>query len=265
MSNQFEDYPGILPPFPHEDSHIVGISNSYFLNLTEYCTFDLDRIDNEICLAMAKHNRDIFPACAGQLPKKLHTGDFQGKLYEHEYMINHYDDPVTKNTKGLSANERRKYLFFKNKIIQPWGFIFTLKPNTFRDKTQDRLPWEDFVPKELAYTKSCIESLPLKQIGRVVVYASWPNNPVPPHRDGPVVPHQDHHINLNPGGYRPVYLYDSIDHKKHYLDEDVKMYAFNVRDYHGVDSLSRFSYTLRIDGEYQDEILNKFNHGSAVI
>jgi hypothetical protein len=260
-----KNYIGLLPTFKHQDSHVLGINNGTFLNFSEYCDFDLEKMDDEICMGLAKHNCTIFPAVSGQLPKNLHTGDFENKFYENEFILSYADNSTLEKIKNLSTDQRRKYLFYKNKIIQPWNFIFVLKPNKFQNKTKNVLPWENFVDLDFTYTKKCIEKLPLKEIGRVVIYASWPNNPVPPHRDGPIESHKDHHININPGGYRPVYVYDSINDTKYYLDRNIKMYAFNVRDYHGVDAQSKFSYTLRIDGEYNQDILNKFDLKSGII
>jgi hypothetical protein len=59
---------------------------------------------------------------------------------------------------------------------------------------------------------------------------------------------------MNPGGYRPVYVYDSKNNQKVYLDADSRLYAYNVRDFHGVDAVNRFSYTVRIDGEYTNNM-----------
>ena len=132
--------------------------------------------------------------------------------------------------------------------------ILDLKPNFFKTKTKDLYPWNpimDIMP----YTKSCIEQLPFKEIGRVVIYGSWPEARVPCHRDVSSKVNFDHHINFNPGGYRQVYVYDSIDDKKVYLPEDYLLYAYNTSDYHGVEPSNRFSYTVRVDGIYTDEAL----------
>jgi hypothetical protein len=62
----------------------------------------------------------------------------------------------------------------------------------------------------------------------------------------------DHHINFNPGGYRSVFIYDSLNDNKIFLPKDYKLYAYNTSDYHGVDPLPHFSYTIRVDGKYSD-------------
>jgi len=260
-----QNYPGLNKFFPHQDSHILGINNLPFLNLSEYCIFDLEKMNDEICLGLAKHECNMLPTVSGQIPPDLHIGDIRDKFYESEYIFYRADNIILEKTKNLSANQRRKYLFFKNKIIQPWSFIFTLKSNKFNNKTQSTSSWENFVDLDFPYTKHCIEQLPLIQIGRVVIYASYPYNLVPPHRDMPISAHKDHHININPAGYRPIYVYDTIDKTKYYLNNDIRMYAFNVRDYHGVDAVSNFSYTIRVDGQYTQEFLNKFNFASDLI
>lgn len=99
--------------------------------------------------------------------------------------------------------------------------------------------------------RDCIEKLPFSEIGRVVIYGSWAESRVACHRDTPPSKVYAHHINFNPGGYRPVYVYDPLTQTKHFLPPDFKFYAYNTSDYHGVDPISHFSYTVRVDGTYK--------------
>jgi Rieske 2Fe-2S family protein len=149
--------------------------------------------------------------------------------------------------------QRRKYLFFKHKTLLPWFFVLDLKSNTFFDRNLDLGPWNDII-NQLPYTKQCIESLPFSQIGRVVIYGSWPEASVPCHRDWIPDGEFHHHINFNPGGYRPVYIYDPTTNTKHHLPNDYKLYAYQTTDYHGVDPLPYFSYTIRVDGIFNSDV-----------
>ena len=88
-------------------------------------------------------------------------------------------------------------------------------------------------------------------LGRVVIYGSWATSVVPCHRDDPPSENYDQMITFNPGGYRPVYIYDSMRQKKRHLPEDWKAYSYNTTDYHGVDSVPHFSYTVRVDGQFK--------------
>lgn len=239
--------------FQHVETPIVGINNKTFIDFSKYADWDLNRIDDEICIGLALTDTTNIPTVTGEMPPEI-AKQYDGKVFEAEYLWNVEDQNYKNIIKKMSVKERRKYLLFKNKIILPWHFISILKFNMFATKSQDLHPWESFVDLYMPYTKSCIEKLPFKTIGRVVIYGSLPNIEVPCHRDDIITNHKDHHVNFNPGGYRPVYIYDSIKKEKHYLDKTYRIYAYNVRDYHGVDAIPDFSYTVRVDGEYTDEV-----------
>ena len=101
--------------------------------------------------------------------------------------------------------------------------------------------------------------MPFKSLGVLWILGAWKGIGVSCHRDLPSTNKKekiDNHINFNPGGYRPVYLYDPVQDKKVYVPEDYKFYAMNTTDFHGVDPLPHFSYTIRVNGVYQDEVFN---------
>jgi hypothetical protein len=234
---------------PHE---ITGINGLPFVDFTSLCNFDFKKLDDEICLGLATTNLDKLPMVGGVIPPKLREREIDGE-FEPSILINYSGDKTVFS--NLSPMEIRKYLFFKRKTVVPWCFILELKPNLFNTKTQDLYPWSELIEK-FPYTKQCIEELPFKEIGRVVIYGSWSEARVPCHKDQRVTEKFDHHINFNPGGYRPIYVYDSLNDKKVFLPEDYKLYAYNTSDYHGVDPLPHFSYTIRVDGVYNEEGLN---------
>lgn len=237
---------GTILTYEYDDLPPQGHNGKLFLDFTEYATFDFEKMDTEICLALSKVDLNKYPAVSGVMPPKLKYGRF-----ENEVMYNFTGD--RDNLKGLSTMEKRKFLFFKHKTLLPWFFVIDLKPNLFFNRSNDDYPWSEF--SELTpYTKQCIETLPFDSIGRVVIYGSWPQAAVPCHRDWLPDGVFHHHINLNPGGYRPVYIYDPITDNKHYLPETHKLYAYQTTDYHGVDALPHFSYTIRVDGVYKESV-----------
>jgi hypothetical protein len=227
---------------------INGINGMPFVDFTASCNFDFEKMNEEICIALATTNLDKFPMVGGGIPPKLREREIDAE-FELSILANYAGDKSVFT--NMSPMEKRKYLFFKHKSLIPWYFILDLKPNWFRTKTQDLYPWADIIEK-FPYTKKCIEQLPFKEIGRVVIYGSWPEARVPCHRDQPMYEGFDHHINFNPGGYRSVFIYDSLNDNKIFLPKDYKLYAYNTSDYHGVDPLPHFSYTIRVDGKYSD-------------
>lgn len=238
-----DDVFGTIYNLKHINKPINGINGKSFIKFD--IDVDLERMDNEICLGLSKIDTFKVPTVPGKIPPELKT--HENDVYENDVLYNYDGDKTV--FKDMDYQQIRKYLFYKQHITLPWYFIVDLKPNTFVNKTKNSNPWNDS-SKLFPYTRHCIEQLPFKEIGRVVIYGSWPDSKVSCHRDGIPSKKFDHHINFNPGRYRPVYIYDSVNNQKHYLPNDYKFYAYNTTDYHGVDPVSTFSYTVRVDGTY---------------
>lgn len=234
---------GTIYKSEHVDVPLNGINGQLFVNFD--FDFDMQAMDEEICLGLSKADTFKIPTVPGQIPPALKT--HANDLFEFDYLWNYVGDK--EKFFGMDYQQIRKYLFYSKQISLPWYFILELKPNQFLQKTKSNSDWNK-TSKLFPYTKSCIEQMPFKEIGRVVIYGSWPNSHVPAHRDYVPSKQSDNHINFNPGGYRPVYVYDSIKNEKHYLPQDYKFYAYNTTDYHGVDAVPTFSYTVRVDGTY---------------
>jgi hypothetical protein len=198
---------------------------------------DLDRIDEEVCRALATSNLDFVPNVYGEKPP----------TFEEEAGRPPLEDPTEPKVSGLNNQETRKYRIFKREIDIPWTFAVALKPNRYETRDQDIKPWSS-VAKKTPYTKHVIENkMGFETVGRVMIYGSWAGSSVPVHVDE-VYQKQVLHINFNPGHSRPVYVWDPITRKKIYKPEEYKFYTFNTMDYHGVDPLPYFTYTIRVDG-----------------
>lgn len=234
---------GTIYDLKHTDQPINGIHNKPFHKFD--LDYDLDRMDNEICLALAKIDTFKVPTVPGKIPPELKT--HANDVYEYDILFNYNGDKSL--FEGMDYQQIRKYFFYKKQITLPWYFMVELKPNKLLSKSKDLEPWNE-ISNLFPYTKYAIEQMPFSEIGRVVIYGSWPEAKVPCHRDNIPTEDFEHHINFNPGGYRPVYVYDSLNKQKIYLPEDHKFYAYNTTDYHGVDPVSTFSYTVRVDGTY---------------
>jgi len=229
-----------------------GINGQYFLDFTKYIRVtDFEELDFEICYGLSRLNLDKIPMVSGPVPKNDQL--FPQLVGHYESEAKYYYDDDSKKLQDLSDMEIRKFLYYRKKSILPWYFVLDLKPNIFNTKSRDLYPWDkkiEMFPK----LKECILSMPFSEIGRVVIYGSWSESTVPCHRDS--VPNRqcDNHINFNPGGYRPVYIYDPLSKEKIYLPKTFKFYGYNTTDYHGVDALPHFSYTVRVDGVFNHSI-----------
>jgi hypothetical protein len=240
---------GTLYKFEHEATPINGIEGKTFIDFTQASTADFGKINDEICLALATTPLDNYPIVGGVTPPELAVSELDAK-FENEIMYNYSGDREV--LKALTPMERRKYLIFKYGSCSPWCFILNIKPSTFANRMKDEQPWGPIAQK-LPLLKQCVEQLPFSEIGRVVIYGSWQEARVPCHRDTYPTKAYGHQINFNPGGPRPVYVYDPVAQVKHYLPPEYKFYSYNVTDYHGVDPLPVFSYTVRVDGTFNEQ------------
>jgi Rieske 2Fe-2S family protein len=110
-----------------------------------------------------------------------------------------------------------------------------------------------------------IESLPFVEIGRVVIFGLLANDHAPAHRDSE--PGQAlaiaQSISFEPSRGAP----GAADrHKRFYLatpdgsrEEDVSapIYWFNDMDWHGVHADPYFRYSVRVDGVFEPDFLDR--------
>ena len=247
---KIEDLENMRPPYErfaidrvHEALPITGVKpDGYpFKDFTQYTTtWDWNRMDMELCLMMSQADLSQYPKVSGPQPPELKYGEFPREDKNDKYPL---------NIASLTEQQRRKLFHFRGESVIPWYFILNLKPSLFNERSRDTTDWD--ANYDVPYTRQCIQDLPFKEIGRVVVYGTWATSVVPCHRDNLPSEEYDQMITFNPGGYRPVYIYDSMRAKKHHLDKQWKAYSYNTTDYHGVDSVNHFSYTVRVDGQYK--------------
>ncbi len=100
--------------------------------------------------------------------------------------------------------------------------------------------------------KQWLETLPFKEIGRVLFWLTENDCDMYPHRDNfEYKEHSNEFIWFNPTGEKRFYIYD----EEHALKVPVtsKSAFFNDLDVHGVDRANKIQYTLRVDGVFTDE------------
>lgn len=162
-------------------------------------------------------------------------------------------DNILKQKGGKKAIYR--YIYYAMGGVIPWFFGLYLMENHFATKTQrgEFTEAAKYFPKLIEY----LDTLPFKQIGRVLFFTTYPGAGVAVHRDANMAPHKDHNINLFfSSGRRPSFIWDEKTKQKVYLEESATSYFFNNRDHHGVDPEPIFRYTLRVDGTFTDELCN---------
>jgi hypothetical protein len=252
--------------FPYEEYGINGVGQdcSPIISMDSYINHNRDlELHIESCKGLALCNDFKMGMVYGGLPPEevarfgnhncwsemLHNLDMHDPTGIHRQAL--------KEVAEQSDNPQQamyKYAYFAMGSVIPWFFACYLKKNDFSKKTKDLGGWTDnakYFPKVVEY----LDTLPFKEIGRVLFFTTYPNAGVAIHRDSVVAEHKDHNINLFfDGGWRPSFIWDEKTKEKKYLEKDARSYFFNNRDYHGVEAEPIFRYTLRVDGTFTDEL-----------
>ena len=255
--------------FPYSEYGVkgVGLFHKPIVSMDQYIDHSHDEVLHlEVCKGLALCNDFKMGMVYGGLPPEE-----VARFGNHDCwteMLHNLDvyDPTGVHKKALEELSKTaenpqqamyKYAYFAMGAVIPWFFACYLKKNDFATKTKDIGEWTEnaqYFPNVVKY----LESLPFKEIGRVLLFTTYPNAGVAIHRDSIVTDHKDHNINLFfAGGWRPSFVWDEVKKEKIYLEKDARSYYFNNRDYHGVDPEPVFRYTLRVDGTFTDEMCEK--------
>jgi hypothetical protein len=257
-----------IPHFSYDEFGIkgVGVNRYPMIPMDKYIDHSQDlALHIECCKGLALCNDYKMGMVYGALPPeevaRLHGHDgwtetlINIKKFDPTGIHQEAIKDIAKNsTNGQTLQNIYKYCYFALGSAIPWFYAVYLKTNSFFTKTKDTGEWTDnakLFPNIIKY----LETLPFKNIGRVLFFTTYPNAGVCTHRDSIVTEHSDHNINLFfDGGWRPSFVWDEKKKEKIYLQDGAKSYFFNNRDYHGVDPEPVYRYTLRVDGTFTDEL-----------
>lgn len=240
----------------------VGKNRTPIVNMDKYIDHSQDQeLDKEclIGLAMAEQHYKMGQFW-GDLPPEEEQR-LKGKSWTSILNEIEMHDPTGEHRKAIDTiiamgGDKKpvyRYIYFAMQGVIPWFFGLYLKDNNFATKTRggDYTEAAKYFPKLLQY----LETLPFKEIGRILFFTTYPGAGVATHRDANMAKHKDHNINLFfSSGRRPSFIWDEKTKEKHYLEESATSYFFNNRDHHGVDPEPNFRYTLRVDGTFTDEL-----------
>jgi hypothetical protein len=164
---------------------------------------------------------------------------------------------------------RRQMLWLKLRhgVYFPWKVYFEMIPNQrWSDKSSaagkafTRLA-RTFFPKTVAYA----ESLPFASIGRCNIMGLEGHDHGTVHRDGEPDAHgeglPDHFITFCPRANKRLFLWDEDERRKTFVTG--RAYWFNDHDYHGVDADPFFRYSVRVDGVFRPDFLERVRAGSG--
>jgi hypothetical protein len=143
-------------------------------------------------------------------------------------------------------------------IGEPWDGLAMFREYTahYEDKVKPS-QWMQNI-EQFPVLKKFVNGLPFKFVGYVMIFKSKPNSPVLIHRDYFPVNHRVHFMNIRlEQKPRPFFLYDIESKTKEYMNPEKDIYFFNEIDLHGLDAEPQSHMTLRIEGQFNDDFLNK--------
>lgn len=151
------------------------------------------------------------------------------------------------------------YLKYRHGVYFPWKVCVHLLEN---DRWDDKHSGsgKDFTrearrmfPRTVAF----IESLPFREIGRVVLFGIEANDHAPAHRDSEPGKSLSiaQSISFDPRGNKRFYLCDPTGENETVVDAPI--YWFNDMDYHGVKPDPFFRYSVRVDGVFESAFVER--------
>jgi hypothetical protein len=242
----------------------------------------LDEIHEEVCLALAEVPVDytggshrsmgiVPPSRAaeclvdyGEVIRKMSDAEFMTfrGLADEPSRI----DPARRHELEFGEEKdillsRRQMLWLKTRfgVYFPWKAYVELIPNRSWDDKSNAAgkaftrTARAFFPKTIAFASS----LPFSEIGRCNVMGLEAHDYGTVHRDGDPAEQEapDQFITFCPARNKKLFLWDESEKKK--VAVEARAFWFNDFDFHGVDEDPFFRYSIRVDGVFRPEFLER--------
>jgi hypothetical protein len=247
---------------------------------------DLERIDDEICLALTQVDVGYTGGShkwMGIVPPSLRNepyidyGETISRMSRAEFarLVALSDTPgefdLEKQGEYEFGEERdwplnhrqMRYLEYRYGVYFPWKIYYEMMPN-LRWEDRAQAAGKDFTAEaKLLFprTLALVEKLPFRQIGRCNILGLAANDHGTVHRDGdpddPTPP--GHFITLCPRGNKRLFLWNEEKREKTPISGHA--YWFDDRNYHGVEPDPFFRYSLRVDGIFEPDFLAELSRG----
>lgn len=167
-----------------------------------------------------------------------------------------------------TTDERIKFLTALTYTPHPFWLIFLRwnkrieSTGVYNKAVPEDCHWTEDA-QHFPYLREIIDTMPFAGIGRVMLFMTEANNSTVPHFD--VLTQQqrqekpnDEFIWFNTkSNSKGIFVLDEEIMLKHCLESDKKFIWFNEMDYHGTDAVPHFSFSIRIDGKFNDQVKEK--------
>lgn len=234
---------------------MYGITGKPYIDLTDYIDTDpLVNLHKDICYGLAQSTSNVTIYGVG-------LGNVRNKKSFLELAKAYKDSPNEDDRKIFSSldwNQRADFF----KLYE--GMYNASRVITLRDMPPDKRIKNYFLKGYAEHTEwtsnavyfpkliEWIQSLPFKEIGRIIFFMNEHDCSLQLHRDAPkYFPHNEEFIWFNPSGKKKFYIFDEDKNEKIFVDS--KAAFFNSLDWHGGDAIPTLEYSLRVDGKFTDD------------
>jgi hypothetical protein len=243
----------------------LGTHKKPFIYLDEYCpTVDWHKLHAEVSLGLAKSKWVKRFVSAG-----VHSDWEDQEIITHMMKKNISDyekDLYDTQLDPYDTEAKIKYFMCVSDAVHPfWSCYLRLNKAVEKTRILNKAVGEDCYWTENAENFpsliALISKLPFQSVGRVMLFLTESNNNTVPHFDSihemSDKPNDDFIWFTTKHDYKKIYILDGETKEKFYPKENSKFIWFNEMDYHGTDSFPRFSFSVRIDGKFDEEIREK--------
>lgn len=280
---------GRSPPPAEPLGSLRGIWGRPYIDLTRYVdTARFKALDEEICLALAQLETSYTGGShkwMGIVPPSLAGDPYvdYGQVIdamsrdERARFVALADDPEAPGPDEVDAatfgeerphalsKRQMRWLAYRHGVYFPWKVFYELIPTKGWDDKSTGLD-KSFTEEARAHFPQLIEyvkNLPFAEIGRCNIMGLEANDHGTVHHDrsSDEKVGADHFITFAPRGDKKLFLWDEPQQRKVLVSP--KVYWFNDSDYHGVEAAPHFQYSVRVDGFFRPELVERLRRDMA--
>lgn len=246
-------YPRRLPVEGVGPDHLPFLDMEPYLDTSKY-----DDLHDEVNIALSLIEDYTFPNVNGSIPEELQQFEGQTHPMDMLHYIERYD-PTGKHLAIINSlphkQQKIKYATYAMGAAQAWNFSVFLLKNEYLTKSDNSKRTlgknANLFPHVLSYF---LDDLPFELVNRAILFSTFPGTEMICHRDWVRTDSNTmHHICFNFGPGRKAFVYDCDTREKTFVREGCRAYMFNDQDYHGVNPVPYFAYTIRVDGQFTKE------------
>lgn len=176
----------------------------------------------------------------------LHLSEYERSLYN---TLKTYDEKIKFVSALLHTSHPFWVLFIRNNLRKEISGVVNKSNGAECEWTEN----SKYFPSLVEF----IKTMPFKEIGRVIIFMTEPNNQTVPHFDSRAQcdrPNDDFIWFNTKTASKNIFVMDDSTFEKSYPEIGKRFIWFNEMDFHGTDPVSHFSFSIRVDGKFKDEI-----------